>query len=226
MQVTVTGRTILSNAVLHRHAGPIAAAGSTVIVATVLGLWLGLVVYFGARGTFSTPEGAPPFALMAGVVLPLLAFFTGYRLSAPFRAFVLSADLRLLTALQAWRFVGFAFIALYASGILPGVFAWPAGLGDMAIAATAPWLVQALARRPEFVTSKRFVVWNWLGIADLAIAVTAGTLASGLVPALVQGVTTAPMALLPLVLVPAYLVPVMTMFHISALLQARRSMHQ
>ena len=108
----------------------------------------------------------------------------------------------LLTALQAWRFLGFTFIALYASSVLPGLFAWPAGLGDMAIAATARWLAQTLNRHRDFVASKRFVFWSWLGIADLGIAVTTGALASGIVPASAQDVTTAPMALLPLVSCP------------------------
>ncbi len=42
-------------------------------------------------------------------------------------AFVLSADLRLLTAIQAWRAGGPGFLALYAHGLLPGLFAVPAG---------------------------------------------------------------------------------------------------
>ena len=52
-------------------------------------------------------------------------------MSAKFRTVVLTSDLSLLTAIQAWRFAGFAFIALYAYGVLPGNFAWPAGLGDI-----------------------------------------------------------------------------------------------
>jgi len=42
------------------------------------------------------------------------------------------ADLRFITATQAWRFGGFAFLVLDTYRVLP---AWPAGLGDMAIGA-------------------------------------------------------------------------------------------
>ena len=37
------------------------------------------------------------------------------------------------------------FVVLYGFGILPGVFALPAGLGDMAIGATAPFIAWKLA---------------------------------------------------------------------------------
>ncbi len=215
----------MSSAISQRHAGPSAANGPWLVSGVVLGLWLVLVAYLGANGTFLVPPGEPPFALIAGVLAPLLVFGGAYRYLRSFRAYVLNADLRLVAGVQAWRFAGFGFIWLYAHGILPGFFAWPAGLGDMAIAAAAPWMVQALARRPEFAASRAFVAWNWLGIADLFVAVSAGALASGLVPGLVQGVTTAPMALLPLILVPAYLVPLMLMLHFTALLQAARSVH-
>jgi hypothetical protein len=91
----------------------------------------------------------------------------------------------------------------------------------MAIAAAAPWMLMGLLRRPGFATGKPFLWWNRLGILDLVTAVTAGALASGLVPGMAGTVTTAPMALLPLVLVPVYLVPIMLMLHATALLQAR-----
>jgi hypothetical protein len=134
-----------------------------------------------------------------------------------------TGDLRLLTATQAWRAGGLGFLALYAHGILPGQFAWPAGLGDIAIGVTAPWVVMALMRNPGFVRSRAFAVWNWLGILDLVTAVTSGALSSGFIPGLRSEVTTAAMAELPMVLIPAYLVPLFIMFHATALLQARRA---
>jgi hypothetical protein len=91
---------------------------------------------------------------------PIAIFFGAYWLSRAFRAFVLRLDLRLVTAIQAWRFAGLGFIALYTYGVLPGMFAWPAGLGDIAIGLTAPWVMQALQRRPEFAASNWFVAWN------------------------------------------------------------------
>jgi hypothetical protein len=115
------------------------------------------------------------------------------------------------------------FLALTAHGVLPGLFAWPAGLGDIAIGVTAPWVALALIRRPAFGSSGVFVVWNLLGILDLVVAVSMGALSSGFVPGFGGEVTTAPMARLPLVLIPGYLVPMFIMLHLVALFQARRS---
>jgi hypothetical protein len=112
---------------------------------------------------------------------------------------------------------GIGFLALYAQGQLPGLFAWPAGLGDIAIGITAPWIVLALIRQPEFAVGRLFVVWNLLGILDLVIAVGTGALSSGLAPGIAGELTTTPMALLPLVLIPAYFVPIFIMLHLSSL---------
>jgi hypothetical protein len=191
-------------------------------ISTVLALWFGLVVLLGARGAFLRPPDVPPLPILIGVLAPLVAFGAAYLGWGALRAFVLGADAVLLTAIQAWRAGGLAFLALMAHGLLPGLFAWPAGLGDMAIGVTAPWMAVALIRRPDFVGSPIFKVWNLLGILDLVVAVSLGALSSGFVPGIAGEVTTAPMAQLPLVLIPAYLVPFFIMLHLAALLQARQ----
>lgn len=114
------------------------------------------------------------------------------------------------------------FLALYTYGVLPGIFAWPAGLGDIAIGVTAPWVLVALIRQPRFAATKTFVLWNVLGLLDLVVAVSTGALSSALASGAAGEVTTAPMAQLPLVLIPAYFVPIFIMLHAAALIQARR----
>jgi hypothetical protein len=52
---------------------------------------------------------------------------------SPTNPILLAANLRLLTAIRTWRAGGFGFLTLHTYGILPGLFAWPAGLGDIAI---------------------------------------------------------------------------------------------
>jgi hypothetical protein len=66
------------------------------------------------------------------------------------------------------------------------------------------------------------VIWNILGIIDLVVAVSMGTICSGFIHGLALNVTTSAMAQLPLVLIPAYLVPIFIMLHFTALSQARR----
>ena len=79
----------------------------------------------------------PPLALGLAVLMPIIVFLFWFAISAGFRQFALSLDPRALTLAHSWRIAGFTFLALYAAGLLPGVFALPAGLGDIAIGATA-----------------------------------------------------------------------------------------
>jgi hypothetical protein len=160
--------------------------------------------------------------IAVGVAAPLALFFAWLRVSQSFREFVLSLDLRLIAAMQAWRWAGLGFLSLYAHKVLPAVFALPAGLGDMAIGVTAPWIVLALVREPGFAARGAFIRWNVLGILDLVIAVSIGTVSAILATGAPGQISTAPMATLPLLLIPAFLVPVFLMLHTTALLQSRR----
>ena len=184
--------------------------------------WLALVVVLGAGGSFVSPPGTAPVAIGIGFSAPIVVFFAALWLSRPFQAFVAALDLRLISAIQAWRFAGLGFLALYAHNVLPGSFALPAGLGDIAIGLTAPWIVISLIRRPSFATGTAFKVWNALGVLDLVVAISTGALGSALATGALGEITTQPMALLPLVLIPAYLVPMFLMLHVAALIQARR----
>jgi len=191
-------------------------------VILVLSAWFLLVVSLGAIGAFVAPPGTPPVLLAIAVGAPLLLFFAGLRLSPAFRDFVLSLDLRLIAGIQAWRWAGLGFLSLYAHNVLPAVFALPAGLGDMAIGFAAPWMILALVRQPGFAASATFVRWNVLGIVDLVVALTIGTVTATLASGAPGEISTAPMATLPLLLIPVYLVPVFLMLHATALMQSRR----
>ena len=197
------------------------------VLTIIFAVWLALAFWLGARGTFVTPRGAPPIPLLLAVLTPVVVFLFAFWTWRPLHDFVLAADVRLLTATQSWRFAGFGFLALYTLGLLPGYFAWPAGLGDMAIGLTAPWVVIALSRKQRFAASKTFVAWNIFGIFDFAVlAVGMGAIAPLLFVRLAQTVTpqmttAAPMRHLPLVLIPTCFVPMFTIFHLVALFQAR-----
>ena len=199
------------------------------IVVVALALWLGLVFFLGAQGAFVTSAGSPPLPIFLGVAIPLGVFLAAYVGWTPFRDFILGADLRFVTAMQAWRWAGGQFFWLYSWSVLPGLFAFPAGFGDMAIGVTAPWIVLGLVRNPLFAASRRFFIWNILGIVDFVVAVSMGVLSSGLfygINALNGTLTTGAMNRLPLVLIPAFVVPFFTMLHLTALFQARQLVRQ
>ena len=120
----------------------------SLVVASILAVWFALIMVLGADKMFVSTPGTPPLPIFFGAVLPIVFFFAAYLLQPSFRDFIMTLDLRLATGIQAWRAGGLGFLALYVHGILPGAFAWPAGLGDIAIGVTAPWLVLALIRHP------------------------------------------------------------------------------
>jgi hypothetical protein len=191
-------------------------------VGIVLLVWLALAVTLAAAGAFATPPGEPPLVLLTAVVGPVIAFLIGTGLSRWFREIVLAVDLPTISGIQGWRFAGFVFLALWAQGLLPGYFAWPAGAGDMAVAFAAPWMAVALVRRPGFAASRTFVAWNVLGILDLVLAVTLGALVPLVLGQAAGPVDTSIMTDLPLALIPAYLVPAFIILHLAALARARK----
>ncbi len=150
------------------------------------------------------------------MLAPIVLFLSWYTASEGFRNFVLSLTLRTLTAVQTWRIMGFLFLILNARGILPALFALPAGLGDMAIGATAPFIAWKLADPGH---RKAFIAWQVLGMLDLVTAVTLGTTARPISPA-ASG--TAAMTVLPLSLIPTFIVPLLMIIHMICIAQARR----
>jgi hypothetical protein len=204
---------------------PAGFTGVRLSILILLAAWFVLVVSLGAVGAFVGSPGTPPYALAIAVATPLALFFAWQRLSTSFRDFILSIDLRFIAGVQAWRWAGLGFLSLYAYNVLPAVFALPAGLGDMAIGFTAPWILLALVRRPAFAGSATFVRWNVLGILDLVVALSIGTVSAAFATGAPGEISTAPMATLPLLLIPAFLVPLFLMLHTVALMQSRRVAH-
>jgi hypothetical protein len=196
--------------------------GSSILVAATLTIWLAGVLALAAAGAFAGSPTQPPLGLFLAVVLPPLLFALLYRLSPRFRAFALAIDLRWLTVIQAWRVIGVAFLTLYAFGLLPGLFAWPAGLGDTAVGLAAPFVLMAILHgAPDW---PRRVFWlNIAGLVDFAGAIGTGVLTSNSsIGFLADGLPHADLGALPLCLVPAFAVPLWIIFHMISLLQLAR----
>lgn len=192
------------------------------ILAVLLGVQFAAAWYVGTTGLLENNGASviPPIAVM--VVVPVALFVSAYTLFPGFRDFVQAQDLRLLTAIQAWRVVGFAMLMLYAFDHLPALFALPAGLGDVAVGLLAVYAVARLDRDPDYATSAGIVRFHLLGLADFAVAIGTASLASGAIPALVGGgVTTAAMDTWPMNLFPGFGVPVFIILQLTALFRVR-----
>ncbi len=163
------------------------------LAVVVLVVWFLLALGGSLLGIFDS-ESRPPIPLGLAAVIPVAVFAFGYLTSVRFREFVLSLDLRILTVAHTWRVGGIVFLILHQQGALPGVFALPAGWGDIAI-----------------------------GILDLVMAVSLGVLASATPVGVLAGdVTTRFMGRFPLSLIPTFFVPLLLIFHLISLLRVRK----
>lgn len=192
------------------------------LVVMTMAFWLAGALALSLSGSLEAAAGAPPLRLLAAASLPVAVFLLWYRVAPAFRDWILAVDFRLVVMLQAWRVVGGVFLVLLAFDMLPGLFAWPAGIGDVAIGLTAPLVALTLWRQPQRAAERGFLMWNLLGMFDFVVAVATGTLATGLLPGLLEGATTTAMSGWPLSMIPGFLVPLFTILHLVAILQARR----
>ena len=181
----------------------------------LIGLWFGAALTASALGMFRNDTERVGVAVAIAAGAPILLFAGWFAGSVKFRAFLLGLNPRVLTALQTWRIIGFVFLLLEAHRVLPAAFALPAGYGDIFIGATASLVAWQLA---EARHRSWFIGWQLLGILDLVVAVSSGTLSRVLDP---QGVSMLPMTVLPLSLVPTFLVPLFLIFHVICIAQAK-----
>lgn len=181
----------------------------------LIAIWFVFALSASAMHLFQNAANGFGAAVGAAALAPLIVFSLWYAVSANFRRFALSLNPRALTYLQAGRVMGIVFVILEARGVLPAIFALPAGYGDMAIGATAAFVAWKLGNRSH---RSGFVLWQALGILDLVTAVSLGTTARLISP---DGVSMFAMTVLPLSLIPTFLVPLYLIFHIICIAQAR-----
>ena len=186
-------------------------------------VWLVVAYLAGLAGAFAPSGTEPPVGIGLAVALPVVLVGVALLVSRRFRSWAESLDLALLTGLQAWRMGGFVFLVLYATGSLPGSFALPAGLGDLAVALSAPFVAGYLASHRGRSARRCYLGWTLFGIVDLLAAVTLGVLnAAGPSGILSDGVvTTDQVTHLPLSLIPTFGVPFLLVVHLLSLARLR-----
>ncbi|MEM7165629.1 MAG: hypothetical protein AAF581_09195 [Planctomycetota bacterium] len=124
-----------------------------------------------------------------------------------FRRWVLSDPLsqRWLVGLQLFRAIGAVFLVEMARGNLPGVFAYPAGVGDVAVACIA--LAVLLRYRGQRIPRGAVLLVVLAGLADFISAFFFGFTSSEtplqlFFPVIPNDVTSFPTGMIPLFLVP------------------------
>ncbi|MGE0724454.1 MAG: hypothetical protein AB7O45_08770 [Alphaproteobacteria bacterium] len=204
-----------------RAPSPAAPARLGAAIGALVLAWLGAIAILADRLAFASAPGAPPIAVLAAIAVPPMLFAAALAWHPGVRRQVLAIDPVWLAAVQGLRALGGGFLFVHAFGHLPGLFAWPAGLGDLLVAALAPFVAVRLARDPGWLASRELARFHALGLLDFAVAVGTGVAASGRIPLVVDGVTTGPLGVLPLVLIPAFAVPLWICLHLAAFAQIR-----
>jgi hypothetical protein len=197
--------------------------GVVLAAGTILFGWLAVALLAGWLGLFrSAANQAVPYIALA-IGIPIVTGAVLLRRSGTIREIVDAVPQNWLVGFQFYRVVGVTFLVLHAFGLLPGIFALPAGYGDAFVGLTALPVAFAYAR----YRSKHdplVALWNYLGLADLVIAVATGFLTppspfqvfSLEAPNLLIGA-------LPLVMIPIYAVPLSIVLHLASLTKLRHS---
>lgn len=188
------------------------------LTAGLLGAWFAFSLSASALHLFVGKPDQPPIALLLAFLAPVAIFWTWYRTSESFRSYTLGLNPKTLTLLHSFRVIGYVFLILYGYHILPGLFALPAGWGDITIGVTAAFVASRLTNIEHRAS---FVLWQILGITDLVMAIGLGALSARLESAAGSS-TVFPMATLPLSLIPTFFVPLLLIVHLISIAQARR----
>jgi hypothetical protein len=201
---------------------PTDVLGVVLTLGGILFGWLALALFFGWLGIFRSADHQPfPYIALA-IGVPIVIGALSIRGSRRVREIVEAVPQSWLVGLQSYRVVGVIFLVLSAAGLLPGIFALPAGYGDAFVGLTA--LLVASRSVQQHSKSDQFVaLWNWFGIADLVVAVTTGFLSA---PSRFQIFSLdAPNFLIgsfPLVMIPIYAVPLSIVLHLASLTKLRQ----
>ena len=229
---------------------PSATTRLAIHIAIVLGLWLGLertelaprrrlyvwlavvvpytlwlaIIWSGAvNGVFRPGNNTPPlipFALFLPVIVGVPILLRSKRIGDVLGAMPASW----LIGLQVYRVFGSIFLVGWARGAIPGIFALPAGIGDVTTGLLALPVAYYLASRNGDAV-RGAIAWNIFGLVDFTIAVGIGlTITPGPLQLIVPSIPNTGVGLYPTVLIPAFAVPSSILLHVLSLRQLRRAM--
>ncbi|MDH3264107.1 MAG: hypothetical protein OEM24_08925 [Paracoccaceae bacterium] len=205
------------------HLAPTSPPLCALLLCGIALVWFAAIYALAAGGAFLPAEPGPPLRFLPAVLAPPAAFLIAYRAFPGLRAWVRTLDPVLVTATQAWRVIGAAFLILWAMGDLPAVFALPAGIGDVGVGILAVSVVAQMARRADgWQRSARWLIA--LGLLDFVVAFGTATLAApGMPLAPAGGPWDELMQRLPMALIPAFAVPAFIILHLIAWIRLREA---
>jgi hypothetical protein len=184
------------------------------VSSVVLIAWFLLALALGLAGTYRAAPDAIP-TIQYGIFIPILIGAWLIWRSRAVGRIIDAVPQPWIVGVQLYRALGVIFLILYATDKMPGLFAWPAGVGDVTVGLLAPVVALAYARDARR-NAGLVTAWNVLGILDLVVAITTGFITS---PSALFSYEPPNelIAIFPLVLIPVYLVPLSILLHLASL---------
>lgn len=191
-------------------------------VALILAIWLGAIWTLAVKGVFQRDIGNVP-VLPIAIFLPVVLGLFAVTRSEGVGRLLDATPASWLVGIQVYRILGGMFLVYWIRDAIPGAFALPAGIGDVATGLlalpAAVWVSSGLT-----IGRKIGIRWNIFGLVDFAVAVSTGFLTSpgpGHLLALDHPNTL--IATFPTVMVPAFAVPFSIILHALSLRQLKRA---
>jgi hypothetical protein len=188
-------------------------------------LWLAVTWSAAINGVFRPGNNTLPllpFAIFLPVIVGVPILLRSKRIGEVLDAMPTSW----LIGLQVYRVFGGIFLVGWARGVVPGIFALPAGIGDVATGLLALPVAYSLASRNGHAV-RSAIAWNIFGLIDFTIAVGIGlAISPGPLQLIVPSIPNAGVGLYPTVLTPAFAVPSSILLHVLSLRQLRRARRQ
>jgi hypothetical protein len=184
-------------------------------------LWLALIWGAAINNAFragNSPIPLVPLAILLPVIIGAPILLRSRRVGQVLDAM----PANWLVALQVYRVLGSTFLVAWALGTTPGLFALPAGIGDV-ITGLLALPAALLLMSGESGARRAAIAWNIFGLLDFTIAVGIGlSTAPGPFQLIVPSIPNTATTLYPTVMIPAFAVPSSILLHALSLRQLRR----
>jgi hypothetical protein len=184
-------------------------------------LWAAIAWTAAINGAFRVVPSRLPLLPLA-ILLPMISGVPLLLLSKRVGQLLDAMPTSWLVALQVYRAFGAQWLVFGLLGVLPALWAVPAGAGDVLTGLFAvPAAIALAAGTAEGRTAA--ILWNILGVVDIAVAITLGLIISpGPFQLIVLDISTAGLGDYPNVLTPAFVVPSSILLHALSLRQLYR----
>src|SRR5215813_12106453 len=188
-------------------------------------LWLAIIWSVAINGVFRPGNSTLPLVPLA-IFLPVIVGVPILLRSKRIGEVLDAMPTSWLVGLQVYRVLGGIFLVGWARGVIPSLFALPAGVGDVTTGLFALPVAYSLAARNRGAV-RGAIAWNIFGLLDFTVAVGIGLItAPGPFQLIEPSIPNTGLGLYPNVLIPAFAVPSSILLHALSLRQLSRARRQ